>query len=367
MNERLEKIFGGKVPEVDLGAGLDLSQYARNCENVIGVVTLPVGVVGPLRTEEGREYRLPLATTEACLVASVNRGAKVLRQAGGATVRVRHCGISRAPVYRLLKQMTEAEVRVWVAENEARLQAACETVSGHTRLLRTEVRVVEGNLHMRHWFDTGEAMGMNMATIATKAMAEQVVETGLPVRLVAVSSNWCSDKKPSETIRVEGRKYQVEVGVTVTDEILRAVLHCGAEELQHVAVAKLEQGSALAGMTATNSHHANIIAGVYAALGQDLAHIVAGSQGVTKVEATPAGLRVGVELPAVVVGVLGGGTRLPLQGQYQSLIGLTAPMGHGERTAELAGVVGLGVLAGEISLLGALAAKGLAGAHEKFR
>jgi len=74
--------------------------YQHHLENFIGCVKLPVGLAGPLRVNglfaQG-DYYLPLATTEAALVASYSRGAQLISEAGGCTALLLNEGICRAP------------------------------------------------------------------------------------------------------------------------------------------------------------------------------------------------------------------------------------------------------------------------------
>lgn len=68
------------------------------CENVIGYVPVPVGIVGPMRLDEKIIY-VPMATTEGCLVASTNRGSRALLKCG-ITSRIFADGMTRGPVVR---------------------------------------------------------------------------------------------------------------------------------------------------------------------------------------------------------------------------------------------------------------------------
>jgi hydroxymethylglutaryl-CoA reductase (NADPH) len=51
---------------------------------VVGYVGLPIGLVGPL-VIDGELVHVPMATTEGCLVASTNRGARAIRAASTMT------------------------------------------------------------------------------------------------------------------------------------------------------------------------------------------------------------------------------------------------------------------------------------------
>jgi hydroxymethylglutaryl-CoA reductase (NADPH) len=96
--QALEQLTGASLE--DIGSfSLDSNRAAlRNCENFIGVAQVPMGVVGPLhvRGEQiDEEVYVPLATTEAALVASTNRGCSAIRAAGGARVHVEDVGMTR--------------------------------------------------------------------------------------------------------------------------------------------------------------------------------------------------------------------------------------------------------------------------------
>jgi hydroxymethylglutaryl-CoA reductase (NADPH) len=368
-NNRLQQIFGEKIPNIKYETSESLDVYAHNCENILGVVQIPVGVAGPLsivgKYAQG-EYVVPLATTEACLVASVHRGAKAIAKAGGSVTFVESVGISRAPVFLVEEIKSEEKYTELLDRVFDEMKDSLENISKHTKLLRHEVAVRENYVYVRLWSKTGEAMGMNMVTITAKYLSDRFLENILDGKLIATSSNWCSDKKPSyDNVKI-GRKYQVTAKVVLNNEILKS-LRVDGKGMMDVYYAKIKGGSELSGSLGHNAHHANIVAAVYAATGQDLAHTVEGSLGSTNLKMVKGGLEISVELPALVCGTVGGGIKLPLQSQFCNVIGLKKKPSTGVQSMELAEVIGAGVLAGEISLLAAIYEKRLASAHKEFR
>ncbi len=87
--------------------------HGRNCESVVGYVPLPVGIVGPLRVD-GKDYHVPMATTEGALIASTNRGCRAITEAGGVVSIVTGDGMTRAPVIRMTSLQSVAKLHAWL-------------------------------------------------------------------------------------------------------------------------------------------------------------------------------------------------------------------------------------------------------------
>jgi hydroxymethylglutaryl-CoA reductase (NADPH) len=349
--------------------GFPAAAADANVENMIGAVQVPLGVAGPLTVHGAageRRVRLPLATTEGALVASVNRGCSVLEAAGGATARVTKRGMTRAPVFRVA-DVAEAEALVaWVREHEAALREAAEATTSHGELLDVTPYVVGDAVYLRFRYDTKDAMGMNMATIATRAAAE-VVEAETDASLVALSGNLCTDKKPAAVNAVEGRGRSVTADVRVPREVVAERLHTTPAAVVEVNTRKNLVGSAKAGALGFNAHVANVVAATFLATGQDAAQVVEGANAITTAEVRDGDLYCAVSLASLEVGTVGGGTGLPTQAAGLDLLGVRGggdpPGANADALAER---VAAGALAGELSLLSALASRHLSSAHESL-
>ena len=344
----------------------------RNIENMIGAIQIPLGVAGPLKVKgefADGEYQLPLATTEGALVASVNRGCSVITGAGGANVRIFQDEMTRAPVFKLENVKRSKEFAEWVKDphifKEMQEKAAETTRFGE--LLSVEPYVIGNTVYLRFAYDTKDAMGMNMVTIATEAVVDLIVDEfgAVPISL---SGNMCTDKKPAAINTILGRGKTVVAEVTVPKDMVEGKLKSTPEAMVDVNYRKNLLGSARAGSLGFNAHAANIIAALYLACGQDAAHVVEGSTAITTMELTKYGdLYCSVTLPSVPVGTVGGGTGIGTQKDCLNLLGV-AGSGNppGANAKELAEIVAAAVLAGELSLIGAQAAGHLARAHAEL-
>ncbi|MCU0602396.1 MAG: hydroxymethylglutaryl-CoA reductase [Desulfobacterales bacterium] len=340
--------------------------YCRNIENYVGTVKVPVGIVGPLpvngRFAEGG-FMVPLATTEATLIASYNRGAKLLTCAGGCTVRVLDQGVSRAPGFVFAAAPEALEFAGWVESQAQAIRQTAEATTRHGRLTRMTC-IPEGNYaFLELLFDTRDASGQNMVTIAAQAVCDYIGRRS-PVRPLSVyiESNFSGDKKASlRTLHsVRGRKVSAEA--VIPEACVRAGLHTTPAEMERyyrmAAVA-----CSMAGTFGTQGHFANGLAALYLACGQDVACVAESAIGHTRLEVLPGGdLYCSVNLPGVMVATVGGGTALPSQKACLETLGLYGP-GKAPALAELAAAL---CLAGEISIVGAICAGEFTRAHRQM-
>lgn len=345
----------------------------QHCENFIGAAQVPMGVVGPIAirgeaTAPDEEVWVPLATTEGALLASVNRGCSALCAAGGALVHVDDVGMTRAPAFRTSGLEETRRFLDWVREHEEEIRHRAEATSEFLRLLEIRPHSIGSSIYLRFRFSCGDAMGMNMVTIACDRVVRELIEPGTGVPCVALSGNYCVDKKPSAINFLEGRGKRIQAEITLDGSALRRILKTDARSLVEVQYRKNLMGSIASGAMGFNAHFANVVAAFFVACGQDVAQAVEGAMGVTTVEPRgPEGVYASVFLPDVPLGAIGGGTGLDTQAEAMAMMGVEVDSrrpGHAVR--RLAEILGATVLAGEISLLAALTSGDLAGAHERL-
>ncbi|XP_075745014.1 HMG coenzyme A reductase isoform X2 [Rhipicephalus microplus] len=340
------------------------------CENVVGFLPVPVGIAGPLLLD-GRQFHVPMATTEGCLVASTNRGCRALSMSGGAFSSVVQDGMTRGPVVKLPTAQQAAEVMRWLQNPEhfAQLKVAFDGTSRFARLQKLHTSIAARYLFIRFVSVTGDAMGMNMLSKGAEVALRKLQEVFPALQVISVSGNYCTDKKPTALNWIEGRGKSVVCEATVPARVVREVLKTDVLSLIEVNISKNLVGSAMAGSVGGfNAQAANIVTAIFIATGQDPAQNVTSSNCLTLVEACGAAgqdLYISCTMPSIEIGTVGGGTVLQPQGTMLELLGVRGSSVEepGAHACTLARVVCATVLAGELSLLSALAAGHLVKSH----
>uniref|UniRef100_A0AAV2MNH3 3-hydroxy-3-methylglutaryl coenzyme A reductase n=1 Tax=Knipowitschia caucasica TaxID=637954 RepID=A0AAV2MNH3_KNICA len=339
------------------------------CENVIGYMPVPVGVAGPLLLD-GRQFQVPLATTEGCLVASTNRGCRAIAMSGGAHSCILGDSMTRGPLVRLPSACEAAEVKAFLESDEGfrLMKEAFDHSSRFARLQKLLVALAGKNLYIRFHSQTGDAMGMNMISKGTEQALSSLQQLYPELQVVALSGNFCTDKKPAAVNWIEGRGKSAVCEATIPARVVREVLKTSTQALVEVNINKNLVGSAMAGsIGGYNAHAANLVAAIYIACGQDPAQTVGSSNCITLMEAAgPSGddLYISCTMPSIELGTVGGGTNLPPQQACLQMLGVQGPNPNpGENSRQLARLVCATVLAGELSLMSALAAGHLVKSH----
>jgi hydroxymethylglutaryl-CoA reductase (NADPH) len=369
--EALARMTGAGMEHISKYSFDDTTVSRCNCENLIGVAQVPMGIVGPLTLHGERvdgDVYVPLATTEGALLASINRGCTAIRAAGGARVHVEDVGMSRAPVFRTSGIEQTNSFLKWIEMNRERLRQTAESTSRYLRMTDVKPFVFGTSIFVRFRFETGDAMGMNMATIACDRLVQELIEPETGVPCVALSGNYCVDKKTAAVNFQEGRGKRVFAEVVLDEAVLRETLKTSSQTLVEVQYRKNLLGSIAAGTSGNNAHYANILAALFIATGQDVAHVVGGSMGITCIEPRgPEAVYASIFIPDLPLGAVGGGTRLDTQREALEILGIAPdPARPGHAVQRLAEIVAGAVLAGELSLMASFTSHDLASAHERL-
>ncbi|MBN2423300.1 hydroxymethylglutaryl-CoA reductase (NADPH) [Candidatus Woesearchaeota archaeon] len=338
-----------------------------NIENMIGSIQVPLGIAGPVQVcgEYAKgDFFLPIATTEGALTASVNRGCSVINNSEGASVCINKSGQTRSILFKFKNIEKIKTFFQWIDHNFSKLKKVSESKSNFLELISINKFVVGNSVWLRLTADTKDAMGMNMITLAAKTLGEYIESNFTGAEFVSTSGNICMDKKPSALNLAEGRGKSLLAEVFIPNSVVEKYLKTTPEKMVDVNYRKNLLGSALAGSYGFNANFANIAAAIFLATGQDLGHIVDGSHGFTTMELVDDKLHAIVTLSSLQLGTIGGGTNLETQKECLELLGVHGSGDPpGANASKFAEIVAAAVLAGEISLIGALAAKHLVKAH----
>lgn len=340
--------------------------YHGNIENFIGFAQVPIGLAGPLLlqgTKGTSEHWIPMATTEGALVASYSRGIKAGNDSGGFTSRATLCSVQRSPYLEFDNLVTAINFVRWIEAQVPTMKAAVSFASRFAKLLSMEVMHEGNGVHLTFSYETGAAAGQNMVTLVTAQILKEILSQApqQPTHYY-IEGNMSGDKKANlrSLSKIRGRKVISEV--VISEQVTKAVLKSTPER-----IVKFWQTGTLAavhsGAVGNHGHITNALTAIFMACGQDVACISEAAVGIGRMEVTTNGdLYASLSLPGLIVGTVGGGTKLPTQKEALELMGCGTPEDAG-KFAEICGAV---ALAGELSIGAAIAEGHFAAAHQNL-
>ena len=347
----------GSAPE------LAPEKLAGSIEGFIGYAQIPLGVAGPVRVK-GRyadgEFIVPLATTEGTLVASFQHAFNVMNRCGGAQAACSRQLVGRAPCFTFVDLPTAATMADWLPTRFAQMQQAAAGTSRFCRLQSAKTSLVGNTVYMMLEYSTGDAAGQNMVTLATQAVCEALLaEMPHAPTSWLVESVLSGDKRASAQAFLGARGRNASAEVVLPARIIgrywRADPAAMARSWNQATV-----GAAQTGAVGLQGNVANALAALFIACGQDVACVSEATTSVTRIEVNAAGdLYASVTLPNLIVGTVGGGTFLPTARECLAMLGCVGD-GTAAKFAEICAVV---ALAGELSIVGAMASGAFAQAH----
>lgn len=337
--------------------------FRGNVEHYLGLAQIPVGLAGPLRVSGlhiQEDVYVPLATSEGALVASYDRGARLLSRAGGVVCLLTQEHVQRAPGFAFESLADAAHFAMWAVEQTEAFRDVAARQSRHGRLLDMMTQVEGNHVYLVFAFHTGDAAGQNMVTFSTAAICRDILErTPVQPKHWFLESNLSGDKKATAMSFLQTRGRNVTAEAVIPRKLVTRGLRTTPERIcDHWRMSFV--GGVQTGSIGVSGHIANGIAALFLACGQDVACVSEASVGITRMEMRGEDLYVSVTLPNLIVGTVGGGTRLPTAQECLSILGCVGT-GKAERFAEICAAV---ALAGEVSIIGALCAHEFDRAHQ---
>lgn len=344
---------------------VDPGTLSGNVELFMGVAQVPIGLAGPLLVNGEHaqgEFYVPLATAEGTLVASYNRGMRLLHEAGGVTVTVVDDHMQRAPSFLFASAREARAFGGWLRENFARIKEVAESTTSTGRLQDIEQYSAGRILYTRFNYTTGDAAGQNLTGKATQAACHWIVAQHEPIEQFFLESNFATDKKTSQVNVLRTRGKRVIAEATIPQELLQRVMRSDSR-LMYRARQVSNLGGFMSGVNNNGAHSANGITAMFIATGQDAANVAESSAALVYAELREDdAYYFSITIPSLIVATYGGGTHLATQRECLELLGC-----YGEgKVRKFAEIVAATVLCGELSLGSAIVAEEWVEAHDLY-
>src|SRR5215216_8012387 len=341
----------------------DPATLTGNVEQFVGVAQVPIGLAGPLLVNGEHaqgEFYVPLATAEGTLVASYNRGMRLLHECGGVTTTILDDRMQRAPAFLFPSAREAREFGQWLRENFDRIKEVAESTTRSGKLIEIEQYSASRVLFTRFDYTTGDAAGQNLTGKATQAACHWIKDNYPGIEHYYLESNFATDKKSSQVNMLRTRGKRVVAEAVITNELVRRIMRSDTELMFRARMVS-NLGGFMSGVNNNGAHSANGITAVFIATGQDAANVAESSAAFVHAELRGNGdYYYSVTIPSLIVATYGGGTGLATQRECLELLGC---YGRG-KVRKFAEIVAATVLCGELSLGSAIVAEEWVNAHD---
>ena len=326
---------------------------------------VPLGLAGPLLVDGEHakgEFWVPLATAEGTLVASYNRGMKLLKAVGGVRTTILEDRMQRAPSFVFASARESRDFGHWLTEHFDEIAAAAEETTSTGKLQEIEQYGASRIRYTRFDYTTGDAAGQNMTGKATLAACRWILEHYDAIEQFYLESNFATDKKASQINMLKTRGKRVVAEATIPRAAMQEHMNTTSEKLFRARLVS-QLGGLMSQSNNNGAHSANAITAIFIATGQDVANVAESSAAYVFVELDPNGdYYYSITLPSLIVATYGGGTGLATQRECLELLGCYGAGGVGK----LAEIVAATVLCGELSLGTAIVAEEWVEAHDRY-
>jgi hydroxymethylglutaryl-CoA reductase (NADPH) len=343
----------------------DPAILSGNVEQFVGVAQVPIGLAGPLLVNGEHaqgEFYVPMATAEGTLVASYNRGMRLVYEAGGVTTTILDDRMQRAPVFIFASAREARTFCRWIDDNIDQIRQAAESTTRSGKLKDIERYTASRMVFTRFNYSTGDAAGQNLTGKATAAACAWIKANHPPIEQFFLESNFATDKKSSQVNMLNTRGKRVVAEATIPNELFRKIMRSDTR-LMYRARQVSNLGGFMSGVNNNGAHSANGITAIFIATGQDAANVAESSAAFVYSELRPNGdYYYSVTIPSLIVATYGGGTGLATQRECLEMLGCYGR----DNVRKFAEIVAATVLCGELSLGSAIVAEEWVEAHDLF-
>jgi hydroxymethylglutaryl-CoA reductase (NADPH) len=363
--EFIKEVTGADMKHVS-SFSFDTDVLPGNIENFIGVAQIPMGVAGPIKINGEHaqgDFFIPLATSEGTLVASYNRGMKLLTEAGGVTCTVIEESMQRAPLFVFDNARYARDFGKWITTNFDTIKEKAAETTKSGKLTNIEQYGVGKMKFLRFNYTTGDAAGQNMVTKATYHACQWILaQKPEGLEHFAMAGNMDTDKKHSLINSLHTRGKRVVAEITIPNHLLEKIMHTTSKALFRQRNMS-NVGAMLSGASNNGAHSANGLTAMFIATGQDVANIAESSAAITYAELKDNGdYYISITIPSLIIATFGGGTGLPTQRECLTMLGCVGK----DKVYKLAEIMAGVVLAGELSLGSAIVANEWVSSHEAY-